>query len=72
MSSLSDAADTIVDNDRHAGHPSQTILVALTYVRESDLNEAYRKIQEMKDKGAPPRWLIKRWARDAGLLNGRS
>lgn len=69
---LRDEAEKIVESGQACRHATTTVWAALYWTDASGLNEANCKIHDMKEKGAPPRWLIKRWATIAGLLNGRS
>lgn len=72
MSDLEAAADQIVSEGRNARHSWHTVLAALTYAEDSDVNEATRRLRALKKKGAPPRWLVSRWAEDAGLRKKRN
>lgn len=67
---LVDQARAIVENDRHAGHNWRTVYATLEHVRESGVNEATARIRELRDAGIP-RWLVRRWAADAGLVEPR-
>lgn len=69
MNSLFEQAEAIVEAGRAAGHPQITVHMALAYVRDEDLNSAATKLRHLKEKGAPPRWLIRRWATIAGLAS---
>lgn len=77
---LAGAAREIMREGRHAGHPFPTILMALEYASEAaqkqngspgapgaPINHAATKLRRVKGQGCPPRWLVDRWAHDAGL-----
>ena len=74
---LAGAAREIMREERHAGHPFPTILMALEYASEANtkqhaspggpINHAATKLRRVKGQGCPPRWLVDRWAHDAGL-----
>mgnify|MGYP006278680941 CR=1 FL=1 len=65
---LWDAAEAIVHEQRNAGHGQMEVWAALHYVDETgSVNGAVRALQEVRDGGAPPRWLIVRWACHADL-----
>jgi hypothetical protein len=63
---LYDQARKIVENDCNARHSWRTVWACLHYVEETDVNNATRRINELRGSGIP-RWLVQRWAQDAGL-----
>lgn len=65
--SLAEKTDAIVSENRHAGHAWTTVWAALNYARDQGVNGAYVRLRRLKERGVP-QWLIKRWARDAGLI----
>jgi len=67
---LCDQARTIVEEGRHARHSWRTVFACLSYVKESSVNEATRRINELRERGIP-RWLVRRWAADAGLIDSQ-
>lgn len=66
---LYEQARRIRQNGRHAGHSWRTVYVTLEYVQAEDVNGAYQRINRLRgaDSGIP-RWLVQRWATDAGLV----
>jgi len=64
--SLHYRARQIVEEDRHAGHSWRTVFACLQYVEKRNVNAATRRINELRSKSIP-RWLVQRWAQDAGL-----
>ena len=64
--SLYSRALQIVEEDRHAGHSWRTVFACLQYAEKRDVNAATRRINELRGSGIP-RWLVQRWAQDAGL-----
>lgn len=69
--SLWSAAQHIVEEGRAAGHSEIEVWAALYYVDETGtINGAWKTLYDMREKNVP-RWLIQRWAADAGLTEPR-
>ena len=69
MADLTDAATKIVEENKNAGHGWSAVWAALHYVHEAgSVNEGLGDLWEMHGRRSPPRWLVVRWARMAGLI----
>lgn len=70
MADLTDATDKVMEEGKNAGHAWTTVWVSLHQVSQTgSVNDALTEIWDTKGRQSPPRWLVVRWARMAGLVD---